>query len=255
MVLLLVPVNYMIFRRFVPAHERSHADAPPVDQILPRSGVRRFVAADLGGSVLHQASMAMPPLLVVALIGSSANAYFYVPFALVVSFDTLFFNAGIALVVEGAFGGESIEQLATRVARLFAKLAAPGVLVLAAGAPLILLAYGHRYGTRGAEVLRLLACASACRVIVSLATSIMRAQGRGGSILRVYGVLMVTLVPLLVVLTPAIGIDGAALAWLASNACAAALSAPTLVLALRGPRRPRRRGATAAALAHDRIST
>jgi O-antigen/teichoic acid export membrane protein len=254
MLLLLIPVNYMIFCRFVPAHERSHTDAPPLDQILPGRGVRSFVAADLGGSVLNQAAMAMPPLLVVALIGSSANAYFYVPFALAVSFDTLFFNAGISLVVEGAFGGESLEQLAQRVTRLFAKLAVPGVLALLAGAPLILLAYGHRYGARGVDVLRLLACASAFRVVVSLATSIMRVQGRGGAIMRVYGALMVVLVPLLVVLTPASGIDGAALAWLAANACAAALAAPTLITALRAPARPQeRQRATKAALANERV--
>ena len=238
MVLLLVPVNYLIFRRFVPEHMRRHPESPPVSELLPSRRVRRFLAADYLGSVLQQAALALPPLLVVALLGSGENAYFYVPFMLVTSFDTLFFNASTSLVVEGAFGDVSVGQLTRRVARRYATLLLPGVLILIVAAPLLLLPFGSAYVAHGTEVLRLLALASLCRVTISLFAAVARVQGAGGHIMAVYAAVAALLAPLLILFGRSLGIEGAALAWLAANAVAAVAVVPALVRIVRtGARR------------------
>jgi O-antigen/teichoic acid export membrane protein len=233
MALLLVPVNYMIFRRFVPAYVRNHPEAPPVAELLPSGRVRRFLVADYLGSVLQQAALALPPLLVVALLGSRENAYFYVPFMLVNSFDTVFFNASTSLVVEGAFGDVSLAQLARRVARRYTTMVLPGVLILVIFAPLLLLPFGSSYSEQGTSVLRLLALASLFRVAIFLFAAVARVRGAGGQILAVYGAVAVLLAPLLIVFSRTLGIDGAALAWFAANAVAALAVAPSLVRIVR----------------------
>lgn len=239
MALLLIPVNYLIFRNFVPAHVRSHPEAPPIGEVLPSGRVRRFLVADYLGSVLQQTALALPPLLVVVLLGSRENAYFYVPFMLVTSFDALFYNASNSLVVEGAFGDVSLAQLARRVARRYASMVLPGVLILVICAPLLLLPFGSSYSEHGTGVLRVLALASLCRVAVTLFAAVARVQGAGGQILAVYGVVAALLAPLLIVFSRPLGIDGAALAWLVANAAGALAVVPSLVRTVRrGARQP-----------------
>lgn len=233
MVLLLAPVNFLIFRRFVPEHVRCHPDAPRVDALLPARGVRRFLVADYLGSVLQQAALALPALLVVVLLGSRANAYFYVPFMLVTAFDTLFFNASTSLVVEGAFESDTVGQLARRVARRCGAVVLPGVALLILAAPVLLLPFGASYAEHGAGALRLLAAASIFRMTVSLAVAVARVKGAGGRILSAYLTVTVLLVPLMLILCPGLGIEGAGLAWLGANAVAAAVVAPSLISAIR----------------------
>ena len=237
MVLLLAPVNYLIFCRFVPKREVAGEEPCTLSEVMPAGrGLRRFLAGDLVGSWFYQGAVALPPLLVVAILGSSANAYFYVPFALVTSFDALFVNTGGSMVVEGAIGARELRVIARRVGRVFGLLVVPGVVVMVAGAPLLLLAFGGHYNASGSSVLRLLALASLCRVVVALYTAIARVQGDGERIAAVYGVFLAALVVLMPLLSRTLGIDGAALAWLGANGLAAVACAPGLIGLLRSPK-------------------
>jgi O-antigen/teichoic acid export membrane protein len=233
MVLLLAPVNYMIFRRFIPAHVRRHPEVRPLAELLPARGLRRFLAADYLGSVAQQAALVLPTLLVIALLGSSANAYFYVPFMLVTSFDTLFFNPSVALVVEGAFAPGSAAELVGRIVMRIGRIVLPGVLVLVLAAPLLLLPFGSAYSAHGAATMRVLALASVFRIAVSLFAAVARVEGRGGAIFAVYGATVALLVPLIYVLHAPLGIEGVALAWLLANAAVALAVAPSLLRLLR----------------------
>jgi O-antigen/teichoic acid export membrane protein len=246
MVALLLPVNYLIFRRFIPAHVRRHPDARPVAELLPSHKLRRFLAGDYLGSVAQQAALALPALLVVGLLGSSANAYFYVPFMLVTSFDTLFFNPSVSLVVEGSFESGTAAQLIGRVVSRLGKLVIPGVLVMVLAAPLLLLPFGTAYSAHGAATMRVLALASVFRIAITLFAAVARVQGRGGAIFAVYGATVALLVPLSVVFIHPFGIEGVAMAWLLANAAVALAVAPSLIRLLRagghlpkgGPRSP-----------------
>lgn len=233
MVVLLVPVNYLIFTRFIPAHVRRHPEARPVGELLPSRKLRRFLAADYLGSVAQQSALALPALLVVGLLGSSANAYFYVPFMLVTSFDTLFFNPAVSLVVEGAFESGTAAELVGRIVGRVGKLVLPGVLVMVLAAPLLLLPFGSSYSAHGAATMRILALASVFRITVTLFAAVARVQGRGGAIFAAYGAVVALLVPLILVFVHPLGIEGVALAWLVAYAAVALAVAPSLVRLLR----------------------
>src|SRR5581483_1198465 len=111
MVLLLVPVNWAIFRRFIPAGPLPTNAASPVEQLGWR-GLRRFIAADYLTMIFLQAGTTLLPVLVLGLLGSRRGAYFYMPFALVAAFDALFSQALTALTVEAAIAPARLPVLA-----------------------------------------------------------------------------------------------------------------------------------------------
>ncbi len=234
-VLLLVPVNLFLFRRAIPEHLRRHR---PAGSALRRLGRRRlvgFMAQDYGATVLSQASMTALPLLIVALLGSSANAYFFIPFTMVVAFNMLFFSVSMSLVVEGAMAEDRIQALATRIVRRFGLLVVTGTAVMVAAAPLILLPFGGDYVRESTPLLRILACGCLFRAVTVLYMAIARLQGKGARILAVEAVQMALLLGGAAALATPLGLEGIALSWLGATAIVALAVVPSLVRFFRSP--------------------
>jgi O-antigen/teichoic acid export membrane protein len=232
-VFLLVPVNLFLFRTAIPQHVRTRRPSTSMLQSRPRQVLLRFMAQDYGATVLAQTASTALPVLVVALVGSKANAYFYVPYTIVISFTLLFFGACTSLVVEGGRAEHQIRALATRIARLFTFTAVPGVVVMIVAAPVILLPFGPEYARVGTPLLRILACGCLFRIISFLYIAIARVQGRGLRILAVNGGQGILLVLGVSVLAGSAGLQGVAISWVAATAIAAVAILPSLIRFLR----------------------
>jgi O-antigen/teichoic acid export membrane protein len=234
-VLLLVPINLFLFRRAIPEHLRSHR---PAGSALSRLGRRRllgFMAQDYGATVFSQSVVAILPLLIVALLGSSANAYFYIPYMMIVSFNALFFGVTTSLVVEGALAEHRIQALAVRIVRHFGPILVIGTVVMVAAAPLLMLPFGADYVRESTLVLRILACGCLFRAISTLYMAIARLQGRGSRILAVEGFQMALLLGGVAALATPLGLEGVALSWLGATGIVALAILPSLVRFLRAP--------------------
>jgi hypothetical protein len=234
-ILLLVPVNLFLFRTAIPEHLRSHRSSGSLLRRLSRRRLVSFMAQDYGATVLGQASATALPLLVVGLLGSSANAYFYIPYTIVVAFTMLFYGACTSLVVEGALAEDRIRALAGRIARLYALVVVPGTVLMVAAAPLILLPFGADYAREGGPVLRILACGVLFRAANLLYVAIARLQGRGLRILAVHGMEAVLTLAGAAALAKPLGLEGVALAWLGAMATAQLVVLPSLVRFFRSP--------------------
>jgi O-antigen/teichoic acid export membrane protein len=232
-VLLLVPVNLFLFRRAIPEHLRRER---PTGSALSRLGRRRllsFMAQDYGATVFSQSGMAILPLLIVALLGSSANAYFYIPYMMVVSFSALFFGVTTSLVVEGALAEHRIQALSRRIVRHFGPVLLIGSVVMAVAAPLILLPFGEDYVHESTPVLRILAVGCLFREINTLYMAVSRLEGKGGRILAVEAFQMALLLGGVAVLATPLGLEGVALSWLGATAIVAIAILPSLARFLR----------------------
>jgi O-antigen/teichoic acid export membrane protein len=228
--LLIVPVNLYLFRKAIPEHLLRHRPSgSAVLARLGRRGLARFMAQDYGGTVLALAPTAFLPVLIVALLGPGANAYFYVPYTIAGAFNMLFFAASTSLVVEGALAEHRIRAMAERMARRFALIVVTGTTLMIAAAPLILLPFGEDYVRESSAVLRLLAVGCAFYAAVALYIAIARVEGRSGGILIVQAVKVPLLLGGAVALSGPLGIEGIALAWLGSLALVAIAVAPSLV--------------------------
>ncbi|HEY1275154.1 MAG TPA: hypothetical protein VGF25_09595 [Thermoleophilaceae bacterium] len=236
--LLLVPVNLFLFRVAIPQHLLRHRPrGSEVRRRLGRGGLLRFMARDYCATVLSFAPTALLPVLIVALLGSGANAYFFIPYMMVSTFNMLFFAASTSLVAEGALAEDRIRALAVRIARRFGLILGAGVLLVIVAAPLILLPFGEDYVRESTGVLRLLTCGSAFYAVVVLYIAIARLQGRSGAILAAEAAKLPLLLGGVFVLSGPLGIEGVALAWLGSVAVVALAVAPSLVRFLRVPGR------------------
>jgi O-antigen/teichoic acid export membrane protein len=232
-ILLLIPINLFLFRTAIPVHLRRYRPQGSGLRRLGRRRLVRFVGLDWGATVLAQASTTALPLLVVAMLGSAANAYFYVPFTIVVAFNMLFHAASTSLVVEGAMAEHRIAALTAKLARHLVLVLVPGTALIVAAAPLIMLPFGDDYMRESSSVLRILACACVFRAVTILYLAVARLHGQGLWILAVEGVQTALLLGGAILLADPLGLDGIAVAWLASSAVVALGVLPALVRLLR----------------------
>jgi O-antigen/teichoic acid export membrane protein len=240
MVLLLVPVNYLIFARFVRARPPAGDEQSPVERFGWR-GLAVFFANDYLATIFIQASTTLLPVLAVALLGSRQAAFFYMPFTIVSAFDLLFINVVSSMTVEAAMAHDRLPEIARATVRRFSGLLVAGVFVLIAAGGLILLPFGADYVDGGGSLLRLLACASVFRAVIGLYSAICRVEGRAGRVLAIQAAVFAGVVGLTVALGSR-GLEWIGLAWLAGNLIVACAVAPATLRLLRrdidAPRRP-----------------
>jgi O-antigen/teichoic acid export membrane protein len=234
MALLLIPVNLLVFGRAIPSHTIGGAHESSVARIGSRQ-VARFLAQDYLAAVFTQATLTVLPLLVIAILGAQASAYFAMPFTIVLAFDTLAYGACTSLVVEATLQHEHLRALSRVFIRRVVTLLMPAAALLALAAPLVMLPFGYAYAQHGAGVLRLLLCASLLRVVIALFSAIARAQSRGLRLALVELSLLVLVLGAAVSLARSDGIEGVAAAWLGANAIICLAVTPLLVRFLRGP--------------------
>jgi O-antigen/teichoic acid export membrane protein len=232
MVLLLIPINLLVFKRAIPTHMAGGARESSIVRIGRRRAVR-FLAQDYLAAVFTQATLTVLPLLVIAMLGARASAYFAMPFTIVMAFDTFAYSACTSLVVEATLEQESLRALTKVFIRRVLTLLVPAAALLALAAPLVMLPFGDAYAQHGAGVLRLLLCASLLRVAIALFSAVSRVQGRGLRLGLVEFALLGLVLGSAVPLARSHGIDGVAVAWLGANAIICLAVVPLLIRFLR----------------------
>jgi O-antigen/teichoic acid export membrane protein len=233
MVLLIIPVNLIVFgiavRRHTPTHDVG---------IVKSFGKRRlvhYVGLTSVAAICDQGMQAAIPLVVVATLGATQNAFFYVPFTIAMTAELLVNNMITALTVEGAFNAARVRALTAAAARRLAIVTLPISLVLIVAAPLILRFFGPEYVAHGTTVLRLLAVAGLLRGGIWLYMGVCRVQGRAWVIVIQSVITSVGALVLIVVFGNRWGLDGVAFAWLCVNVVVAVGIFPMLWHFLRHP--------------------
>jgi O-antigen/teichoic acid export membrane protein len=234
MAILLVPVNVLVFRSVVARH-RAAAPAtggPPL-ATLGRRGLGAFLAQDYLGQVLMRLGVTLLPVLVVATLGAADNAYFYIPFTIVIAFDMMVLSIGTSIVAESAYDEGLVRDHLRTVVRRYGPLMLAGVAVLVIAAPVVLLPFGTDYAREGDTALRILALACIPRALVFVAGAVWRLQGHGRWLLGAEALMLVLLLGPVVPLAHALQLTGVALAWLGSASAAGLLAAFWLLRFLR----------------------
>jgi O-antigen/teichoic acid export membrane protein len=240
-------MNWLIARRELPAAASSSDQSRGLEwrALFP------FLVKDFAGTVTAQLMMSAVPLLVLALLGPTQNAYFYVPFTLVTTMDLLFLSVAASLTTEAARTPARAAELARRAIRWLVRIELPAVACVVLAAPLILLPYGSAYVHHGSELLRLMAVGSCFRSVVFVYGAVARLQGRAGRLLVVQLALAVFVVGAVAFLGVRLGLAGIGLGWLVGWALGAATVAIPLRRFTRNPtvwqaHRPGERDATGA---------
>lgn len=232
MCMLLVPVNWLLFRRIL-VGERPALEAGV--EPFGRRRLVRFLALDYSATVFIQTSLTVLPLLVVAILGSRANAHFYIPFTIAMALDGMFWSMSASLVAEGALSPGRTSALVRLLVRRVALFVVPLVAVLIIAAPLVMAPFGAEYVRESTTVLRLVLAASLFRAMILLAAAIWRLEGRAGRIAVLDGCTLVGLLCAAIPLAHAFGVNGVAVAWLGSAMAIGCAVLPVLVRHVRAP--------------------
>jgi O-antigen/teichoic acid export membrane protein len=236
MLVLLVPVNAMLFGRWLPLHARQPAPATSLLRPTSRGRLIRFVVQDTAANAVGMASRTLLPALAVVIVGSRSAAHFFVPFTIISTLDLLFTNVTTSLIAEGARGEAALDLLARATLRRFL----PGLIIATAGlivlAPWVLVLFGSQYSEGGATLLRVMAAASAFRAVMLVGIAVARLERNGFRSVMIQAGSTLLLVLFVALFTPWIHLNGVALAWLASSVCIGLATTPYVIRAMR--RRP-----------------
>ncbi|MCB0209645.1 MAG: phosphotransferase [Anaerolineae bacterium] len=212
--LLLVPINLLIFRHLVPRHIQTHSDkAEPI--VL--SQLTQYVAGDYFSSLIWMATTNLLPLMVLELAGATANAYFFLAYTIAYSLYLVSRNMGMSLIAEAAADQAKLDEYSYRTLAQTTRLLVPIVVVLVIGTPYLLQLFGKDYSTEGTSLLRLLCLSALPNIVTSLFISIARVQRRMMKLVIVLTVLSTLTIGLSYVLLQIYGIVGVGFAWLFSQ--------------------------------------
>jgi O-antigen/teichoic acid export membrane protein len=189
----------------------------------------RFLALDYLAAVSIQTSMTILPLIVIGILGSRANAHFYIPFTVAIALDAMYWSMSTSLVAEGARDPRRVAQLVRLLVRRLALTIVPAIALLVLAAPLVMLPFGQEYVDASTNVLRLVLVASLFRGSMLLAAAIWRLEGRGGRIAALEGCMLLGLLCAAIPLAHAFAVIGVAAAWLGSAVAAGCTALPVLV--------------------------
>jgi O-antigen/teichoic acid export membrane protein len=221
-------VNAVLLGRTLPRRRASGATDMP-----DRRGLARiFLAEYATGAVMYVVPLTLP-LLVVAVLGTEANAYYAVPWLIGESLGLLIFNISSSYLVEAAHDSQRIATLMARTIRLIALVAVPGVAVVLIAAPWILSILGPEYAAEGSTVLRLMVLAIPFSTVSTLYVAICRIRLQMARVVVIEAMIAVLVIGLAVALIRPLGIAGVGLGYLIAEIVVAAATIMPLVRFLR----------------------
>jgi O-antigen/teichoic acid export membrane protein len=195
MIVLMVPMNLLIFGRLVPRHVRTTRRA--VD--LTRAEIGRFFAADYLGALFLFATIYLTPVLVATHVESHTYAYFFVAWSVVSVMNCVGVSLATSLTVEGVYDSSSLAGNCRAALVRALGLLLVGAVVISLAAPYTLALLGDGY-LEAVPLLQLLVFATLPRAVADIYIGTLRAQSECMRIARVQavrGVLVLGLVILL----------------------------------------------------------
>jgi O-antigen/teichoic acid export membrane protein len=219
--LLLAPINWLIFRRLLPQHVAMAQPATAPAAPITVSQIAAYVSGNYLGQLFSLAYIMLPPIMVLQVAGSAASAYFYLPWMIGGLLRLVAANMSTSLIVEASLDIGNTEQHFRRARLQTMRLVAPLTLFVVLAAPHLLHVFGPDYADEGSFLLRLLALATVPSAFISLYGGLLRIQNRIRPLVAVYALTAVLTLTLSALLLPVHGINGVGIAWLASQIVAA----------------------------------
>lgn len=214
LIVAILPTNYYIFRKLIPAHEKKEEQAHLY--VEPKQVVR-FASADYLGALFWIMANTLMPVIVTSVSGATANAYFYLAWTIANTLYLIGPAMGSSLIVETAKDQRKLAYYSHRVFSNTIKMVIPAAIIISISASYILMVFGNGYSTEGATLLRLLALSAIPNVINTVFASTARAQRRMRAVVMTLGSLCSLLLGSSYLLLRSYGIVGIGIGWMASQ--------------------------------------
>ena len=214
LIISILPVNLLIFRKLLPRHIQEN------DQPETGIGARQIIHYTGGlyaGYIFSAASLRLLPLIVLQVVGSSAAAFFTLPWMIITSVQLVIPSMMGSLTVEASREQGKLVKYSRQAFRQTARLLVPAVVVLMIAAPYLLQIFGETYASEAGLLLRLLSLAILPQIVTGLYFGIARTQRSVGGVIAVHASLFLMNLILSYFFLTMFGITGVGVAWLISQ--------------------------------------
>jgi O-antigen/teichoic acid export membrane protein len=218
-ILTIVPVNWLIARRLLPARPTASAPAP-----LTVRAVSGFIVMDYIGAIFWLLSTMLLPILVLNLAGAEAAGYFYTAWVIGYALDLVAASMSTSLTVEGAHDQSQFAAVSRKALIRMAQLLIPVVALVVIFAPLILSFWGERFAVHSSDLLRWLALGALPRIVIVIYHSRQRVWNKTGQLALVQALTCTLVIGLSVALIPTQGIAGVGIAWFVAQSLTALIA-------------------------------
>ena len=181
----LAPLNVLLFKSLIPAHERRAAAAGRPTPSFDWRALTRFSIGEHAADVVKNFGSEGVILVVLAVAGSTQSAALFFGIMITSAIQLVTSNIVNAFVAETAARPAEIVTLLRRAAGHTIRLVVPAAVLGAIGAPIALSVFGSTYAENGTPVLRLLLLALIPQIVVSLAIGVARFERRVGLIFAI----------------------------------------------------------------------
>jgi O-antigen/teichoic acid export membrane protein len=210
----LIPVNFVIFRRFIPSYDKT-ATRGAEPQL--RKQIIKFISGNYPGTLFLLASTTLLPLIVIQQAGATANAHFYLPWMIMGALQLVSINMTTSFTVEAMTDRSQVGLYCYRVLVHVLRMLVPLVAVVVITAPYVLTMFGAEYAAEGSTLLRLLALSTIPNSVVLTYLSLARVNNRVGTVLIIQGSLCIIGLGLSYILISRFYINGVGFAWIISQ--------------------------------------
>ena len=176
------------------------------------------------------------PLIVVAMLGTEANAYYALPWLISEAVTVLLWNVSSSYITEASNDVRQGHALMRRAWRLSGLIGVAGTPFLFFGAPLLLSLLGGDYAEEGTTLLRLMALALPFTVVHGTYIAIARVHQQMGRVVILQSLSAAVVVALAIALVGPLGINGVGVAYLCAEVLLCAITAVPLVRSFRAAR-------------------
>jgi len=213
---------------YLPRVENGYRPVPSFNLSQVRV-VWKYATNSYLASLLTRGPILILPLMVVNMLGTDNNAYFYVAWTVANVLAAVTRSISQSLFAESVNSSKDIKKNVARSVLFTCLLLIPAIVVLIAVGKWILLAFGPSYSDNALRLLWLLAISSLPRGIIHIYSGLLRAQDRLKELLIIRSLMAVAVLISSWFVIPVYGIIGIGYIWLAIHTLAVIAITPRIV--------------------------
>ncbi|MEE9399121.1 MAG: hypothetical protein V3V23_02535, partial [Dehalococcoidales bacterium] len=198
---------------FLPRVEDGYKPAPALE-LSHISDIWRYSGSSYLASLLSMAPTMILPLMVLNVLGTQGNAYFYIAWMIASLLFAIPRSVSRSLFAEGSYSEENIKENVTRSIKLTFMLLVPAVIVMMVAAKWVLIAFGWTYSVNALKLLWLLTLSSLPLGISQIYFGLLRVQYRLKELVIIQGFIAIAVLTLSFFIMPTHGIIGIGYVWL-----------------------------------------
>lgn len=179
-----------------------------------------FSSANYAAAILLYAPWLVLPAMVANRLGGEANAYFYISWGIA---SILFFiplSVSFSLFAEGSHNEGQFSQDTNRSIKVVLLLLVPAIVLMLLVGNRLLLLFGQDYSEQGTGLLRILTVSALPLSLNYVYFGVKRVEMKMKGVIGLTAFTAVATLGLSYILLPRMGIEGAGVAWLASQGAA-----------------------------------